>query len=88
MSWFLGTSILSVRAEFPNCPKSIIINLTKAQIILKGTKLNVDYKLTHSCYDPSIDGLSCGECDACILRKDGFTTAGIKDPTNYIWVTR
>ena len=61
-----------------------LISLTKAEIILAGTKLNVDYKLTHSCYDPSIDGLSCGDCDACILRKEGFASAGINDPTNYI----
>ena len=61
-----------------------LISLTKAEIITTGTKLNVDYKLTHSCYDPSLDGLSCGECDACILRKKGFTVAGISDPTNYI----
>ena len=61
-----------------------LINLTKAQIISEGTKLNVNYALTHSCYDPSIDGLSCGECDACILRKEGFKSAGIYDPTRYI----
>ena len=61
-----------------------LISLTKAEIITTGTKLNVDYKLTHSCYDPSLDGLSCGECDACILRKEGFAVAGISDPTNYI----
>ena len=61
-----------------------LISLTKAEIIKTGTKLNVDYKLTHSCYDPSFDGSSCGECDACILRKEGFTKAGISDPTNYI----
>ena len=61
-----------------------LIDLTKAEIISTGTKLDVDYKLTHSCYDPSLDGLSCGECDACILRKEGFIAAGISDPTNYI----
>ena len=61
-----------------------LISLTKAEIIKTGTELDVDYKLTHSCYDPSFDGLSCGECDACILRKEGFTKAGIIDPTNYI----
>jgi len=61
-----------------------LISLTKAEIITTGTELDVDYKLTHSCYDPSFDGLSCGECDACILRKEGFTKAGISDPTNYI----
>ena len=61
-----------------------LIDLTKAEIISTGTDLDVDYKLTHSCYDPSLDGLSCGECDACILRKEGFIAAGISDPTNYI----
>ena len=61
-----------------------LINFTKAKIISEGTKLNVNYALTHSCYDPSIDGLSCGECDACILRKEGFKSAGIPDPTRYI----
>jgi len=61
-----------------------LIDLTKAEIITTGTNLDVDYKLTHSCYDPSLDGLSCGECDACILRKEGFIAAGISDPTNYI----
>ena len=61
-----------------------LIDLTKAEIISTGTDLDVDYKLTHSCYDPSLDGLSCGECDACILRKEGFIAAGITDPTNYI----
>lgn len=61
-----------------------LINFTKAKIISEGTKLNVNYALTHSCYDPSIDGLSCGECDACILRKEGFKSAGISDPTRYI----
>ena len=61
-----------------------LIDLTKAEIISTGTELDVDYKLTHSCYDPSLDGLSCGECDACILRKEGFIAAGVSDPTNYI----
>ena len=61
-----------------------LISLTKAEIIAAGIELGVDYKLTHSCYDPSFDGLSCGDCDACILRKEGFTKAGISDPTNYI----
>ena len=60
-----------------------LIHLTKAQIITKGTSLGLDYSLTHSCYDPSPDGLACGCCDSCILRKNGFAEAGIKDPTRY-----
>ncbi len=61
-----------------------LINLTKAEIIIEGSKLNVNYAITHSCYDPSAEGLSCGACDACILRKEGFKAAGVMDPTRYI----
>lgn len=61
-----------------------IIHLTKGKIIQKGVELGIDYALTHSCYDPSPDGLACGQCDSCILRKKGFKDAGIKDPTHYI----
>jgi len=61
-----------------------LIHLTKAQIIQKGMELGVDYALTHSCYDPSPQGLACGECDSCFLRKKGFKEADVKDPTKYI----
>jgi 7-cyano-7-deazaguanine synthase len=60
-----------------------IISLTKAEIILKGTELGVDYALTHSCYDPDAQGVSCGRCDACLLRLKGFTAAGLTDPVPY-----
>jgi 7-cyano-7-deazaguanine synthase len=55
----------------------------KARIIQEGMKLGVDYGLTHSCYDPSKDGLACGRCDSCLLRKKGFEEAGVADPTGY-----
>jgi len=61
-----------------------LIHLTKAQIIKKGVELGIDYSLTHSCYDPSSQGLACGRCDSCFLRKKGFKEAGIPDPTKYI----
>lgn len=60
-----------------------LINLTKAEIIKKGIKLGIDYSLTHSCYDPAIDGKACGRCESCVLRKKGFQKAEIKDPTLY-----
>lgn len=60
-----------------------LINLSKAQIILKGKALGVDYSLTHSCYDPSPEGKACGRCDSCLLRKKGFREAGVEDPTVY-----
>jgi 7-cyano-7-deazaguanine synthase len=61
-----------------------IIEMTKGEIILTGTKLGVDYSLTHSCYDPDGQGRSCGRCDSCKLRLKGFREAGIKDPIKYI----
>jgi 7-cyano-7-deazaguanine synthase len=61
-----------------------LIRLTKAQIIQKGIELGIDYALTHSCYDPSPQGLACGRCDSCFLRRKGFKEAGVSDPTRYI----
>ena len=60
-----------------------IINMTKAEIILTGTKLDVDFSLTHSCYDPDQQGRSCGRCDSCRLRLKGFAEAGLEDPIEY-----
>lgn len=60
-----------------------LIALSKADIIRKGIALGVDYSMTHSCYDPSADGLACGHCDSCILRRRGFEEAGVPDPTHY-----
>ncbi|MFC1493724.1 7-cyano-7-deazaguanine synthase QueC [Thermodesulfobacteriota bacterium] len=64
--------------------KTPLINLAKAEIITLGNKLGVDYSITHSCYDPSPEGLACGACDSCIFRKKGFIESGVKDPTRYI----
>jgi 7-cyano-7-deazaguanine synthase len=60
-----------------------IIDLTKAEIIRRGTALGVDYALTVSCYQASAEGLACGRCDSCRLRREGFAAAGIADPTRY-----
>ena len=60
-----------------------LVALNKAQIIRRGTQLGVDYGLTHSCYDPTAEGRSCGRCDACLLRLKGFAEAGLKDPLEY-----
>ena len=57
--------------------------LSKSEIIALGTRLYVDYSLTLTCYDPTPDGLACGECDSCRLRKEGFAQAGVDDPTSY-----
>jgi len=60
-----------------------LIDLSKGEIICRGTELGVDYSLTHSCYDPDARGISCGICDACVLRLRGFSEARLTDPLRY-----
>jgi 7-cyano-7-deazaguanine synthase len=60
-----------------------LISLSKAEIIRKGAELGVDFSLTHSCYDPTPDGLACAQCDSCRLRLAGFRDAGLADPIRY-----
>jgi len=60
-----------------------LIDLNKADIIQQGSKLNVDYALTISCYQVDKHGRACGVCDSCRFRKEGFENAGIPDPTHY-----
>lgn len=71
-----GTSGTPFRFHAP------LIHLSKKEIILKGMELGVDYSQTHSCYDP-INGKACGRCDACRLRLQGFSAAGLTDPAPY-----
>lgn len=60
-----------------------IIKMSKSQIIKTGTRLGVDYALTHSCYNPGKGGRPCGRCDSCRLRLKGFAHAHLKDPLKY-----
>lgn len=60
-----------------------LVHFSKAEIIRRGTALGVDYALTVSCYQASPEGLACGRCDACRLRRGGFEAAGLPDPTRY-----
>ena len=70
-----GEILISIRTP--------LMYLSKGEIIRLGQDLGVDYSLTHTCYDPGPDGLSCGQCDSCLLRKKGFTEAGFRDPLDY-----
>ena len=60
-----------------------LASLTKAEIIRRGVELGVDFGLTHTCYDPDPAGQSCGRCDACRLRLQGFAEVGLEDPLAY-----
>jgi 7-cyano-7-deazaguanine synthase len=60
-----------------------LIKFSKAEIIRKALELDVDLALTHSCYDPSSNGVACGECDSCLLRFKGFREAEVEDPIRY-----
>lgn len=60
-----------------------LLELTKADIIRLGSQHGVDYAITVSCYQATSDGLACGRCDSCRLRRKGFEEAGLTDPTRY-----
>jgi 7-cyano-7-deazaguanine synthase len=60
-----------------------LLHLSKAQIVREAYALGLDFTLTHSCYFPGRNGLACGRCDACRLRRKGFEEAGMKDPIAY-----
>jgi 7-cyano-7-deazaguanine synthase len=61
-----------------------LIDLSKADIIRRGTALGVDFAATVSCYQAQAGGEACGRCDSCRLRREGFNAAGIADPTRYV----
>ena len=60
-----------------------IVRMTKADIVRAGIEHGVDFSITVSCYDADAEGLACGRCDACRLRREGFAAAGVPDPTRY-----
>jgi 7-cyano-7-deazaguanine synthase len=59
-----------------------LLDMTKADIIRTGIRLGAPLHLTHSCYDP-VGNLACGRCDSCLIRREGFSKAGVEDPTRY-----
>jgi 7-cyano-7-deazaguanine synthase len=63
--------------------RSPLIHLTKAEIIGKGVEMGIDFGMTRSCYDPPSWDLACGCCDSCLLRRKGFSEAGVPDPLKY-----
>ena len=70
----IGVDSGAVRIHAP------LLEWSKARIILRGHELGVDHGLTTSCYEPGVGGVPCARCDACRLRANGFSEAGIEDP--------
>lgn len=60
-----------------------LLMLSKADIIRRGQELRIPFRLTHSCYDPDVQGVACGRCDSCRIRREGFREAGVEDPVPY-----
>jgi 7-cyano-7-deazaguanine synthase len=60
-----------------------LAELNKAGIVKLAVEAGVDFRMTHSCYDPDEEGRACGNCDSCLLRRKGFLEAGIPDPLLY-----
>lgn len=84
---FQQLATLGTRAGVQGHPVRIVaplVSLSKAEIIREGVRLGVDYALTVSCYQADTAGRACGRCDSCRLRREGFTAAGVPDPTRYV----
>ena len=60
-----------------------LLHMSKADIVREGQRLGVDFAQTVSCYQADADGRACGHCDACRLRREGFASAAVADPTRY-----
>jgi 7-cyano-7-deazaguanine synthase len=77
---------LATKAGVEGAPlrvKAPLVQMSKAQIVREGMRLGVDYSLTVSCYQADASGFACGLCDSCRLRREGFVSAGVSDPTRY-----
>ena len=83
---FQALAAVATKAGIEGHPITIhtpLIHLSKAETILLGCKLGIDYRDTVSCYQLTSDARACGVCPSCRLRKKGFKDAGIDDRTNY-----
>ena len=84
---FEALAALATRAGVEGRPLKVHVPLiawSKAAIIAAGTQLGVEYSTTVSCYQADAYGRACGKCDSCRIRRDGFTAAGLADPTRYV----
>lgn len=83
---FQNLADLAIKRGVEGRPINIVtplIQLSKAQIVKLGTEIGVDFATTVSCYQADAEGLACGRCEACRLRREGFAAADIRDVTRY-----
>ena len=83
---FQGLAGLATKQGVEGAPVTIeapLIDMSKADIIRRGAELGVDYSRTVSCYQADEQGRACGRCDSCRFRREGFSAAGVDDPTRY-----
>jgi len=83
---FAETARLGTKAGVEGHPFTIhapLQYLGKADIARECVRLGLDPAMSWSCYDPTPEGLACGLCDSCRLRRGGFEDAGLDDPTRY-----
>ena len=79
---FQGAIEAGTKPETVIVIRTPIINLRKAEIIIRGNQLGAPLELTWSCYQASDQ--ACGNCDSCALRLRGFREAGLRDPIPYL----
>ena len=87
ISAFTEVARLGTRVGIEGSPIRIeapLVRLSKAEIIREGLTRGVDFSLTVSCYQADETGRACGRCDSCRLRREGFVSAGVPDPTRYV----
>ena len=87
ISAFTEVARLGTRVGIEGSPIRIeapLVRLSKAEIIREGLRRGVDFSLTVSCYQADETGRACGRCDSCRLRREGFVSAGVPDPTRYV----
>ncbi|MBH5321543.1 7-cyano-7-deazaguanine synthase QueC [Aurantiacibacter sediminis] len=83
---FAETARLGTKQGVEGSPFQIhtpLQHMSKADIARECARLGLDPVWSWSCYDPTPEGLACGLCDSCRLRRKGFAEAGVTDTTAY-----
>jgi len=72
---------IGIRPESEITILTPVIDMSKSEIVRRGTELGAPFELTWSCYRET--DKACGRCDSCVRRLRAFKEAGIPDPIEY-----